>query len=96
MGLADIKRRKRIDIKDDLLDCAGRVELAANEFRITQTEARLIRERVRGQDAASTIHKEVGKKVRKAIKEIGGTMPEDLPSEVPIKKLTAQKKKISS
>jgi DNA-damage-inducible protein D len=95
MSVADVKRRKHIDAKDDLLDCAGRVELAANEFRITQTEARLKREDIHGQDAASTVHKEVGKKVRKAIKDIGGTMPEELPPEIPIKKLVAQKKKLT-
>lgn len=95
MSLASVKRRKKIDAKDDLLDCAGRVELAANEFRITQTEARLKREHVRGQDAASTVHNEVGKKVRKAIRDIGGTMPEELPTEIAIKKLVAAKKKLT-
>lgn len=93
MGLADIKARKRIDSKSDLLDVAGREELAANEFRITQTEARLKRENVHGQNPASLVHREVGQKVRKAISDIGGKMPEDLPPETPIKTLAAKKKK---
>ena len=93
MSLADVKRKKGITAKEDLLDVAGRVELAANEFRITQTEERLKRENVRGQDAASQVHKEVGRKVRKAIADIGGTMPENLPAETHIKKLTAKRKK---
>jgi DNA-damage-inducible protein D len=95
MSLASVKRRKGIESKSDLLDCAGRVELAANEFRITQTEARLTSENIRGQEAASTVHNEVGKKVRKAIRDIGGTMPEELPPEVPINKLVAGKKKLT-
>lgn len=93
MRLAEIRQRKGIVPKDDLLDCAGRVELAANEFRITQAEERLRVENVHGQDAAEKTHLEVGKKVRKAIKDIGGTMPENLPPEKPIKTLTAKPKK---
>jgi len=93
MGVTAIKRKKGIPEKEDLLDCAGRVELAANEFRITQTEERLKRESIRGQNSASRVHGEVGRKVRKAIKDIGGTMPEELPAETPIKKLTAKRRK---
>lgn len=95
MKLADVKQRKGIPATEDLLDCAGRVELAANEFRITQTEERLRAESVRGQNAAERTHLEVGKKVRKAIEDIGGTMPEQLPPETPIRKLTAKRKRKS-
>jgi DNA-damage-inducible protein D len=93
MPLAEVRRKKGIGPKDDLLDVAGRVELAANEFRITQTEQRLQVERTKGQEDASHVHNEVGKKVRKAMRDIGGTMPEELPIETPIKKLTAKRKK---
>jgi DNA-damage-inducible protein D len=96
MGLADIKLHKGIPQKDDLLDCAGRAELAANEFRVTQAQQKLEREGIRGEGPAIHAHRTVGREVREAIKRIGGTMPENLPTEEPIKKLiAAQKKKIS-
>lgn len=93
MGLAEIKLRKRIPSKEDLLDCAGRAELAANEFRVTQAQQKLEREGIRGEGPAIYAHRIVGSEVREAIKRIGGTMPEDLPTEEPIKKLIAAQKK---
>ncbi|MEO8383474.1 MAG: DNA damage-inducible protein D [Acidobacteriota bacterium] len=106
MRRADIAKKKNLPANEDLLDCAGRTELAANEFRITQTQDRLRAERVKGQAAAERTHFEVGKKVRKAIEDIGGTMPENLPPETPIKKLktksmtkyiaTTRKKKLTT
>ena len=57
----------------------GREELAANQFRITQTEAKIRRENVRGQYALETTAEGVGKQVRKTIQQMGGTMPEHLP-----------------
>lgn len=78
LGLADIKNRKGIPAKEDLLDRAGRAELAANEFKATQTEQRLTRDKVQGQQNATTVHHAVGKEVRAAIARIGGTMPENL------------------
>ena len=87
MGLADIKRRKRIPKKDNLLDRAGRAELAANEFRITQTQQKLERQRVQGEQAAMRVHKEVGTEVRQAIQRIGGVLPENLPIEEPIQQV---------
>jgi DNA-damage-inducible protein D len=93
MGLADIKKFKRIPASEDLLDCAGRTELAANEFRITQTEQKLKRDAVFGEARAIQTHKIVGMEVRSAIKRVGGTMPENLPPEAPIKELVAEEKK---
>jgi DNA-damage-inducible protein D len=90
MGLADIKRRKKIPPADDLLDRAGRAELAANEFRITQTQQKLERGAVQGEHAATQVHRQVGEEVRKAIKRIGGTPPEDLPVEEPIQRVKKQ------
>lgn len=92
MGLVDIKRVKRIPESEDLLDCAGRAELAANDFRITQTEQKLNRETVSGEEGAIRIHKTVGMEVRAAIRRVGGTMPENLPPEPPIKQLIATEK----
>ncbi len=87
MGLADIKNKKRLSQKDDLLDWAGRTELAANEFRITQTEGKLIREKINSQQQALDTHKNVGREVRATIQKLGGTLPEDLPPEDNVKKL---------
>ncbi len=87
MGLRAIKDRKGIPEKEDLMDRAGRAELAANEFRYTQTEERLKKEQVRGGDRAEAVHNEVGRKVREAIRNIGGTAPEDLPPERSLKRL---------
>ena len=89
----DIKARKGLTSKEDILDHMGRAELAANDFRITQTEERLRKERVIGQAAAINTHHEVGRKVRAAIEDIGGTMPENLPSEPSIKPLLHQRKR---
>ncbi len=80
-GAAALKERKGIGENENILDRMGRAELAANDFRITQTEEKLRREGVIGQQAAMDTHYEVGRTVRKAIEEIGGTMPEDLPPE---------------
>jgi DNA-damage-inducible protein D len=87
LGVADIKERKQINQQEDLLDRMGRAELAANDFRITQTEERLRREGTIGQTNAMGVHHEVGEKVRKAIQDIGGTMPENLAPEPSIKPL---------
>ena len=63
-----------------ILDYMGSEELAANLFRATQTESKLRRENIKGKGLANKVHYEVGKKVRETIKELGGTMPEDLPT----------------
>ena len=65
----------------------GSTELAANLFRATQTEEKLKREQIKGKQKANQTHYEVGKKVRKTMEEIGGTMPENLPVEDSIKKI---------
>lgn len=63
-----------------ILDHMGSEELAANLFRATQTEAKLRREGIQGKHAANRTHHDVGRKVRQTIEELGGTMPEDLPT----------------
>lgn len=100
LGVANIKEYKQIDQREELLDRMGRAELAANDFRITQTEERLRKEGTIGQTSAMNVHHEVGKKVRKAIEDIGGTMPENLVPEPSLKPLLDAKrrkrKKLSS
>ena len=93
LGRDDIKRVKGIGEADDLLDCIDREELAANEFRITQTEAKLKRDGVQGEEKATTTHFAVGAKVRQTIKDIQGTMPEKLPAAPSIKKLADKQAK---
>ena len=73
----------------------GSTELAANLFRATQTEEKIRREQIKGKARANEAHKEVGRKVRQTIKELGGTMPEDLPTpEKSIKQLEKEQQKL--
>lgn len=88
-----IHKRKGLKKSQDILDHMGSTELAANLFRATQTEEKLKRENIKGKYNANKTHYEVGQKVRQTIKELGGTMPEDLPTADSIKKLERQKKK---
>src|SRR5690606_25403758 len=82
-----IHKRKGLRKSQQILDHMGSTELAANLFRATQTEEKLRKENIKGKQQANQTHYEVGKKVRKTIKEIGGTMPEDLPAADSIKKV---------
>ena len=76
----DIAKRKGLRYREDILDNMGSEELAANLFRITQTESRLKRDEVDTEKKACDTHNKIGKIVRNAIKQAGGTMPEDLPT----------------
>jgi len=89
----DIHRRKGLKKSQKILDHMGSTELAANLFRATQAEEKLRREAVKGKDAANRTHREVGAKVRQTIKELGGTMPEELPVAESIKKIETKKRK---
>ncbi len=94
LGAKDIHARKGLKKTQKILDHMGSTELAANLFRATQTEEKLRRDKVKGKAAANKTHKEVGAKVRQTIEELGGTMPENLPTpEKSIKKLESEKKK---
>ena len=75
----DIHKRKNLKDKEKILDFMGSTELIANLFRISQTEEKLKKDKVHSYSKATATHYEVGSKVRKAIEDIGGTMPEDLP-----------------
>lgn len=86
----EIKAKKGIGT-DDILDRAGSTELAANLFRITQTDAKIKIDNIQGQASADATHFDVGKKVRNTIQQIGGTMPEELPAEEHIQDLVKRK-----
>ena len=95
MGAKDIHARKGLKKSQKILDHMGSTELAANLFRATQAEEKLKRENVRGKQRANQAHYEVGQKVRQTIKELGGTMPENLPiPEQSVKKIESTKKKL--
>ena len=87
LGRDTIKQRKAIPEKDNLLDRMNPTELAANQFRMTQTRDKLARERVHNQAQAIQTHEQVGKEVRDAIKRIGGTLPENIPTAEHIKEV---------
>lgn len=89
----DIHRRKGLKKTQQILDHMGSTELAANLFRATQTEEKLRREKITGKAKANRTHYEVGRKVRQTIKELGGAMPEELPTAPSIKKLEAMRRK---
>lgn len=80
LGAKDIHARKGLKKNQKILDHMGSTELAANLFRATQTDEKLRREQISGKQAANEAHFEVGRKVRQTIAELGGTMPEDLPT----------------
>ena len=80
LGAKEIHTRKGLKKSQKILDHMGSTELAANLFRATQTDEKLRREGIKGKQAAYDTHYEVGKKVRETIKELGGTMPENLPT----------------
>lgn len=95
LGAKQIHERKGLKKSQNILDHMGSTELAANLFRATQTDEKLRRENIHGKAAANQTHFEVGKKVRQTIKELGGTMPEDLPTpEKSIKQIEKESKRI--
>ncbi len=93
LGNEAIKARKKIPAKEQLMDRIGTTELAANQFRMTQTRDKLARERMKSQERAIQTHEQVGKEVRAAIKRIGGTMPEDIP---PVEHIKQVEKRLKS
>lgn len=87
LTMGDIHRKKRLPKGKKILDHMGSTELAANLFRATQTEDKIKRENIQGKEAANKAHYQVGAKVRQTIKDIGGAMPEDLPSVEDVRKV---------
>lgn len=94
LGVKEIHERKGLKKNEKILDHMGSTELAANLFRATQTDEKLRRENIQGKEKANQIHYEVGRKVRQTIAELGGTMPEDLPTpEKSIKQIESEQKR---
>lgn len=94
LGVKEIHERKGLKKNEKILDHMGSTELAANLFRATQTDEKLRRENIRGKEKANQTHYEVGRKVRQTIAELGGTMPEDLPTpEKSIRQIESEQKK---
>lgn len=94
LGAKDIHARKELKPSQKILDHMNSEELAANLFRATQAEDKLRREGIKGKDKANDVHFEVGKKVRQTIAELGGTMPENLPTpEKSVKQIEKEHKK---
>jgi hypothetical protein len=92
-GVDEIRQYKSLPNKANILDHMGSTELAANLFRITQTEEKLRGKNIRGKEAACDAHYEVGVKVRQTMKELSGIMPEDLPVAEDVKKIATQERK---
>ncbi len=91
----DIHAKKELKKSQKILDHMGSTELAANLFRATQAEEKLKRDNIRGKAKANQTHNEVGKKIRQTIKELGGEMPEDLPSpEKSVKRIEKEQTKL--
>lgn len=88
-----IKAKKGISPKEQLMDRMGSTELAANQFRMTQTREKLKKEKINNQRDAIQTHEDVGKEVRRAIAKIGGTPPEDIQAEEPIQNVKKRLKK---
>ncbi len=89
----DIHHRKQLKKGRQILDHMGSTELAANLFRATQTEEKIRRERIIGKDGANQTHRDVGAKVRQTIRELGGTMPENLSAVENIKQIRVKQRK---
>lgn len=87
LGAKEIHDRKGLKKNQKILDHMGSTELAANLFRTTQTEEKMRRENIKGIAKANQTHYDVGKKVRQTIEDLGGTMPEDLPTAESIKSI---------
>lgn len=75
----DIFKRKELRYREDILDNMSSDELLANEFRISLARQKLENENIKGESNSNKAHFNVGKIVRNAIKQAGGTMPENLP-----------------
>ena len=92
----DIFKRKKLRYREDILDNMNEDELVANLFRINQTKQKLLRDNIQGENNAKNVHYEVGKKVRKAIADIGGMMPEEMPTpKKSLKELEREKKQLT-
>ena len=89
----DIAKRKGLRYREDILNNMGSEELAANLFRISQTESKLKKDNIQGEGKANETHYNIGKNIREVIAKNGGTMPECLPTpKKPLKELEKERK----
>lgn len=95
MTSEEIRVHKDIPEGAEILDHMGREELAANFFRITQTEGKLVREEIQGEDNAIQTHYGVGREVRKTIETLKAPLPEDLPPAPSIRKMVEERRRAS-
>ena len=93
LSLEQIKARKQIGPKEDLLDRAGLGELGANALRIDLTDRKLRSGEIVGETAAIQTHQQAGKEIREAIERFGGPMPEDLPAEPSVRPIIEERQK---
>ncbi len=93
LSAKDIHKRKKLKKSQHILDHMGTTELAANLFRSTQAEDKLRRDNIQGKENANQVHYEAGVVVRRAIQELGGTMPENLPTVDSIEQIEREEKK---
>lgn len=90
----DIHKRKHLKPGEKILDWMNGSELGANLFRITQTEEKIKRESIRGQDELNQAHYQVGRRIRGVIQDLGGILPENQPTpEKSIKQIEAEQKR---
>jgi len=94
MDLAQLRTRKGVPTGRTVLDFMGKTELAANLFRITQTEEKIRNEDIRGQSRLERTHESVGREVRDTMKRISGTVPEQLPAADDIKRVKSGLKRV--
>ena len=93
----DIFKRKKLRYREDILDNMNEDELVANLFRINQTKQKLLKDNIQGEQETKDVHYEVGKKVRRAIADIGGMMPEEMPTpKKSLKELEKEKKQLET
>ena len=95
-GVREIKKLKQVPEKENLLDHMGIAELAANLFRETQTDEQIKREKIKGQDATSKAHRNMGQEVRQLMIRKGNTPPESIKIEPSIRPLMEKRKRLTS
>lgn len=93
----DIFKRKKLRYREDILDNMNEDELVVNLFRINQTKQKLFKDNAQEEKEAKDVHYEVGKKVRKAIEDIGGMMLEEMPTpKKSLKEIEREKKQLEN
>lgn len=93
MNLTDLRQMKGVPDKRSPLDFMGKTELAANLFRITQTEEKISRQGIKGQHELERTAESVGREVRDTMHRISGAYPEDLPTAADIQDVKKKLKK---